>query len=532
MSVQITSPGIAGVFIPIPSDTTSTDDGGYIIVSSNGLRRRRVINGAIDPAWWGAVSDYNPTTKTGTDNYAAFYKAVVLASAGATEEWNTGAAFPEVCATVRPNTGNYKLLSPIPIPTGVIFDANHSLFGGNGFTDADTDVFVTGYIDTADGVLKSNLALGNEVGRVINAQILNWRATNVRKVFNAKNFNEGCKITGGSAYNVQQTYLARRSFYGEFSYTATRGLAGNTPKAAYEFDGFVNIMNLDGLVSTDRGQNMLISGGVNGLNLRNQSYEGGQDGLTFLSEVYPANITGNYFEGLAGSGLNLGDTATKRNVVIDSNWFFQIGQVGIIGNNMQGGRIGSGNYFDPSVAVNIDIDDVYSTTTVEITPSRVADSGSLRPVFPSAKYALGNAIDVKYRVHIFNGASGDTVATQNYAGDRPMDLPYSGRQGFVTNKIAFCDVTRNGGGASPFTINIDSKISFDNYVMYAFRIRVVDVNFDRMVSGHGYGNVVVIDNNTGPALTVVASNFTGYLRLVIGDLNGASFNYEGVLRHI
>lgn len=522
--------GAGGVFAVDTTDTTTADDDGYCLVDATGRRWKRVGFTAIDPCWYGAVSDYNSTTKAGTSSSTAFFKAISLAAAGVKPEWQTGQTYNEVCRTVRPRTGNYKFTTSVPIPSGVIVDLNNSTIGGDGYTDTDCEAFVTGYIDT-DGILKSNLALGDEVGRVMSAQLINWRATNLKKFFNAKNFNEGSICTNGYAYNVQQVIKARRSFYGVFSHSVSRGSAGGTALAAYQFDEFNNVMDLDGLVGTDRGTVMSMSGGINGLHLRNQTYEGSQNGLTITGEVFPALISNNYFEGLGGAGLNLGDTATKRDVVVDNNWFFQVGQVGIIANNMQGGKIGCGNYFADNVVVNVDMDDVYSTATVEIMPFRYSDSGSLRPAFPSAKYHLGDAVDVKYRIHIFDSSTGATTATQNYAGDRPMDMPYSGRQGFVSNKIAFCDVSRNGGGASPFTINVDSKIFFDNYVMYTFRIRVVDTNFDRMVSGHGYGNVVIIDHNTGPAIAVTAQNVNGYLRLVLGDFNGASFNYEGVLRH-
>lgn len=523
--------GASGFFQVDSSDSTTLDDDGYCLVDALGRRWKRVGFSAIDPAWYGAVSDYDSVTKSGTSSSAAFFKAVSLAAAGVKPEWQTGQTYKEVCRTVRPRTGNYKFTTSVPIPSGVIVDLNNSTIGGDGFTNTDCEAFVTGYID-ADGVLKSNLALAENVGRVMSAQLINWRATNLKKFFNAKNWNESCICSDGYAYNVQQTVKAKWSFYGSVKRIISRGSAGSTALPAFEFDAFVNVMDLDSLFATDRGTTTKISGGVNGLHVRNQSYESGQDGLTITGECMPMLISSNYFEGLAGGALNLGDSSTKKSVVVDNNWFYQIGQVGIIGNNMQGGKIGSGNYFADNVAVNVNINDVVSTITVEIPPLRYSDTTAVqRPSFPSNKYILGDAVDVKYRVHIFDSASGATKAAQNYAGDRPMDMPYSGRQGFVPNKIAFCDVSRNGGGASPFTINVDSKIFFDNYVMYTFRIRVVDTNFDRMVSGRGYGSTVIVDHNTGPAIAVTAQNVNGYLRLVLSDFNGASFVCEGVLRH-
>ncbi|MGL4756844.1 MAG: hypothetical protein ACRCXB_31235, partial [Aeromonadaceae bacterium] len=67
--------------------------------------------------------------------------------------------------------------------------------------------------------------------------------------------------------------------------------------------------------------------------------------------------------------------------------------------------------------------------------------------------------------------------------------------------------------------------------MYSFRLRVADNLADRTVSGHGYGDIVVVDHNTGTPITVTASNVGGYLRLTLGTFDGASFTCEGVLRH-
>lgn len=55
--VRITDPGIAGFFYYDASDTTSVDNGGTIIVSSNGKRWKRLGNGSIYPEWFGAKGD-------------------------------------------------------------------------------------------------------------------------------------------------------------------------------------------------------------------------------------------------------------------------------------------------------------------------------------------------------------------------------------------------------------------------------------------------------------------------------------------
>lgn len=49
--------GIAGIFTCDDADTTSTDNGGTIIVASNGKRWKRVFSGAVHVTWFGAKGD-------------------------------------------------------------------------------------------------------------------------------------------------------------------------------------------------------------------------------------------------------------------------------------------------------------------------------------------------------------------------------------------------------------------------------------------------------------------------------------------
>lgn len=50
--VRITTPGIAGFFYYDSADTTSVDNGGTVIVSSNGKRWKRMFEGAVNVFWF------------------------------------------------------------------------------------------------------------------------------------------------------------------------------------------------------------------------------------------------------------------------------------------------------------------------------------------------------------------------------------------------------------------------------------------------------------------------------------------------
>lgn len=73
-SVRITSNGIAGFFYRDDADTSSADNGGTIIVSSNAKRWKRFYDGLVDAAWFGIVADWDGAT--GTDNTPRFQNAI------------------------------------------------------------------------------------------------------------------------------------------------------------------------------------------------------------------------------------------------------------------------------------------------------------------------------------------------------------------------------------------------------------------------------------------------------------------------
>lgn len=95
----ISAPSIAGNFTVDDADTTSTDNGGTVIVTSSGKRWKRVFDGAVDVRWFGAKGD-------GTANDTAAFTA-----AGNTK--GTGAVQVDVPA------GTWNLVSA-PTPTGVV----------------------------------------------------------------------------------------------------------------------------------------------------------------------------------------------------------------------------------------------------------------------------------------------------------------------------------------------------------------------------------------------------------------------------
>jgi hypothetical protein len=93
--------GIAGIFTRDDADTTSADNGGTIIVASNGKRWKRVYTGAVDVEWFGALGDGT------TDDSGAIADAI---------DALPSASYPTSGAVVRFSQGKtYLCDSPVAI---------------------------------------------------------------------------------------------------------------------------------------------------------------------------------------------------------------------------------------------------------------------------------------------------------------------------------------------------------------------------------------------------------------------------------
>lgn len=106
--VRITADGIAGVFKYDSTDTTSTDNGGTIIVAGT-KRWKRVFDGRIHVKWFGAKGDWNGTT--GTDDIVSIQAAIdYAASLGGGEVYLDHAA--------------YFISIPIEMKTGIVLSGS------------------------------------------------------------------------------------------------------------------------------------------------------------------------------------------------------------------------------------------------------------------------------------------------------------------------------------------------------------------------------------------------------------------------
>lgn len=82
--------GIAGMFVRDNSDTTSTDNGGTVIVAGNGKRWKRQFTGPVSNLWFGAKGD-GTTDDTAALNAWLAYLTTNTASKQKCGYWNAGA---------------------------------------------------------------------------------------------------------------------------------------------------------------------------------------------------------------------------------------------------------------------------------------------------------------------------------------------------------------------------------------------------------------------------------------------------------
>lgn len=151
--------GIAGFFQYDQTDTTSADNGGTIIVGSDGRRWKRVFTGPVYMGWFGGIADAvvaegSSTVTSGTDCYAAWNNAASSLGADGGEivfglgDWITYTTM-RVPSNVTVDLAGGRVFGQFPLPTGVnaqrghfklaVFafygedlDANHALRVGTG----------------------------------------------------------------------------------------------------------------------------------------------------------------------------------------------------------------------------------------------------------------------------------------------------------------------------------------------------------------------------------------------------------------
>jgi hypothetical protein len=458
-----------------------------------------------------------------TDDTAAIQAAITWAGAAYDADWFTATLYTRPRIVELSHT--HKILGKLLIPRGVIVRGNNTTLIGSGSGAGDNICFESAWFN--GGVLTSNIGTVNETHRVQYARIESIKFVNFKLAVNVFNFNEGSAVCDCSFTNCGQAVIAERCWYGQFYDLMSRGSANNSPLPCFEFRQYVNVQRIENIYVQGRtgpgAWAYLFAGAVNGQSIRSCGAETCSNGMKFTGEVNPVNIDSCYFENIAGTAIDFMTAVSHRAVTIDNNWF-QIVGTGIAGVQMQGGRIGAGNYF-LTTTNPVQIQDNPSNITVEIRGTRTSVAG--KPVL-AAGFALGPSVRVIQPVQVFDNSSGVTTACQDYTGGL-VPLPFAGQQASPSaNTVPFCTHSKTAG--TTFDVILDTAIVFDTWTMYVFSLTFTDNGGTYTVNGRGYGTAVFLE--TGTTKTCVASNNSGFLRLQFTSFThpAQSYSCRGVAR--
>lgn len=475
------------------------------------------------------IRDFGAVCDGATDDTAAIQAAIVFAS----QQFPSNSWFDPVYALltkVAPRTVDFegatcKITGKLLLPSGVSLRGDQATLIGTGNTSSDNTCIETAYWNGA--TLTSNVATSPETQVIQAARIQGFRFINFKLALNLYDFTAGCKVEDVELGNCYQGMVANRCFYARFINISVREnvtLAAST-LPALDFQNFVNAEHLESISVVGRILGIQFTGAFNGTGLRTITVENGTNGIKWTGEVNPCEVgAGCYFESLTGIALDFTTASAHRAVTIDNVWFNNCGTA-IAGVQMISGRIGKGNYY-LNCTNKVVINDTLSLIDVEVPASLVSDAASTLPTVP-AGFSIGSGCRVVYPLTVVSNVNGTAQTRSTAMVDQYADLPYFGQVGHVSGQVAFC--TTSHTGTTTATVNIDTKITFDVYVMGIFYVKIVDSGGNTFINGRFYGTTVVLDTAAGKTVTV--SNNGGYVRLSLSTFNTpVDAQCEGIVR--
>jgi len=286
--------GIAGNFVLDESDTTSSDNGGTIIVAGDGKRWKRQYGGTVSVEWFGADSSGV------ADCSSAVQKAIDVSNG----RIDFGA------------TGTFRIAAPVGFPANIVASDRMMMVRGDGASII---------VDCAEAIFtsKDSLLTPESTSNLYAAKI------NITGLaFKSNGSSPGVVINGDRLYNVM---CYRNSFFGTTltvikAFRDHGGGSANGYMQSVAFDGnhfaqvgqIVNAKRAFNIVFVNNHCESCLKGiyidgtgdpAVNVLRVENNLWEGGGVFLK-LGSVLGYSIHGNYFE-----GNSQGDVPTLKCII-------------------------------------------------------------------------------------------------------------------------------------------------------------------------------------------------------------------------
>lgn len=524
-----------GVFVSKTEVDTDPNTGslyavnsGTVFAKSGGGFWVRQYDDFMNISWFGAVGDTTNGTD-GVDNTTPFNAAILAIS-------KIGGG------TVTINTGNYAVRGTVVIPSTVFLNLNNSYIYGNGL-GATNDLFQSGTI--VNGNIESNIGKPHESALATKMGISNGTIFNTGKALNLYNCIWQTEFKDLEFINCTWAMYVSRCFYSRFINLISRGTAGFTTNAAFDFTGVVNVQQMESIQVTDRILGMRIAGGANGLGLYNCSAESCGTGVKVESTTGPITFNSCYYELNTVVGVDV-NTVEHKNSVTFIGCFFNDNSNGegtAIGIRGNAGGVGTHSsiivdrscYFQSN---NVDIDcssnSYYNQDVIEY--SQIGNSSfNTLPVFPSKiKAGLGTNVNIFQNAQ--DGSTSAPTIKSKIHGDSLIPFNYEGSAGTQpVNQNGFIARTVDNTVPIAIIVYLDTELDVTNAGMFVYNITIGDTQnvyrFQGFIFGVSTTSVVVFPTATAVGKTITANVVAGKLQIQLDAFNGAA-NTAAAIRHI
>lgn len=227
--------------------------------------------------------------------------------------------------------GEYRIERRVFLPFGtgsgvspfnkINISAYGALFIGSGSSDADHDLFESGYID-GSGTILTTVGTAGETHLTYGKTIRGITATKFRRIFHLQNWNQACAIEDICGISNQSAYKLLRCFYLGIKNISNRDAPDQDTLPNFEIEQFANIMPVEQL-NGDSHATVLKLSNCDSMTFKNCGFEGADIGVNFAGESTIVKFDTCYFEGLAVAMFDV--NATLRRVEADNCWFFSTG---------------------------------------------------------------------------------------------------------------------------------------------------------------------------------------------------------------